>query len=178
MTCPDWHPLRDPAIIRPLPASPYARDSQRLARQELQRLLRGTPAEQDLLGLLTAARGGLSGPDLAELTGVPLWEIEDDPAHGGRADLRPPAQPLGTRRPARRCTCWAMRNSRPPPSDYLGGSRLAGYQDRLHAWARNYRDRGWPPDTPEYLLAGYFQLLAALGDLPRHDRLRRRRGPA
>ena len=51
--------------------------SQRLGRQELQRLLHGTPAEQDLLGLLTAARGGLSGPDLEELTGAPLWEIEE-----------------------------------------------------------------------------------------------------
>ena len=36
---PDWHPLRDPAIIRPLPDSPHARDVQRLSRQELQRLL-------------------------------------------------------------------------------------------------------------------------------------------
>ncbi len=35
------------------------------------------PAQQDLLGLITAARGGLSGPDLAALTGAPPWEIED-----------------------------------------------------------------------------------------------------
>src|SRR6201993_1050744 len=34
---PDWHPLRDPAIIRSLRTSPYARDVQRLGRQELQR---------------------------------------------------------------------------------------------------------------------------------------------
>ena len=74
---PDWHPLRDPAIIRLLQDSPYARDVQRLGRQELQRLLHGTQAGQDLLGLLTAARGGLSGPDLEELTGAPLWDIEE-----------------------------------------------------------------------------------------------------
>jgi len=67
---PDWHPLRDPGIIRPLEDSPYARNVQRLGRQELQRLLHGTTAEQDLLGLLTAANGGLSGPDLEELTGA------------------------------------------------------------------------------------------------------------
>ena len=41
---PDWHPLRDPAIIRPLSASPHARKVERLARQELQRLLRGRVA--------------------------------------------------------------------------------------------------------------------------------------
>lgn len=39
---PDWHPLRDPGIIRLLSDSPYARDVQRLGRQELQRLLLGT----------------------------------------------------------------------------------------------------------------------------------------
>src|SRR5262249_31977910 len=73
---PGWHPLRDPAIIRPLPAFPHARDVQRLARQELQDLLRGAQPGQDVLGLLAAARGGLSGPDLEELTGA-LGEIED-----------------------------------------------------------------------------------------------------
>ena len=40
---PGWHPLRDPGIIRPLLDSPYARDLKRLGRQELQRLLHGTP---------------------------------------------------------------------------------------------------------------------------------------
>jgi hypothetical protein len=73
---PDWHPLRGLGIIRPLEGSPYTRDVRRLGRQELQRLLHGTAAEQDLLGLLTAARGGLSSTDLEELTGIALWEIE------------------------------------------------------------------------------------------------------
>ena len=76
-TSPDWHGLRDPGIVHPLDSSAYAQGIKTLAQQELRRLLRGTPAEQDLLGLLTAARGGLSGPDLVALTGEPLWEIED-----------------------------------------------------------------------------------------------------
>ena len=112
---PDWHPLRDPGIIRLLSDSPHARDVQRLGRQELQRLLHGTQAEQDLLGLLTAARGGLSGPDLEELTGAPLWEIEEI--------LHTVAGRTFTRRASRwapetgpRCTCWATKNSRPPPA--------------------------------------------------------------
>ena len=73
---PDWHPLRDPRIIRPLTASPHARDVQRLGKQELRRLLGDPAAGRDLLGLLTAARGGLSARDLEELTDIPLWEIE------------------------------------------------------------------------------------------------------
>ena len=50
---------------------------------------------------------------------------------------------------------------------YLGDQRLIGYQDRLHAWTEQYRDRGWPVSTPEYLLRGYFQMLTATGDTAR-----------
>jgi hypothetical protein len=50
---------------------------------------------------------------------------------------------------------------------YLGDQRLAGYQDRLHARAEQYGDRGWPAGIPEYLLRGYFQMLTAVGDTTR-----------
>ena len=53
--------------------SPHAAIVRQDAERELKRLLRGTLAEQGLLGLLTAAGGGLSGADLAELTGSPTW---------------------------------------------------------------------------------------------------------
>lgn len=162
---PDWHPLRDPAIIRPLKPSPHAGDIKRLSSQELRRLLRGSPAGQEIVGLLAAARGGLAALDLAELAGVPLWDIEDI--------LRTTAGRTFTNLPSP----WG-RDDR--PSVYLLGheelqvqaeayfqDRLPGIRDRLHAWADRYRDRGWPADTPEYLLAGYFRLLTDLGDLPR-----------
>jgi hypothetical protein len=74
---PGRHRLRDSGIVRLLASSAYAQDIKTLAQQELRRLLHGIPAEQDLLGLLTAAWGGLSGPDLAVLTGEPPGEIED-----------------------------------------------------------------------------------------------------
>ena len=176
---PSWHPLRDPRIIRPLPDSPYARDVQQLSRRELQRLLHGTPVEQDLLGLLTAARGGLSGPDLEELTGTPMGEIEEI------------LHTVAGRTFTRRASPWAPATGR--ESYLLGheelqaaavpyfGQRLVGYHDRLHSWADTYRAKGWPPETPEYLLSGYFRLLVTLGDLfrmiscagdaARHDRM-------
>jgi hypothetical protein len=47
------------------------------------------------------------------------------------------------------------------------GGRLDGYRKQLHRWADGYRDRGWPDDTPEYLLHGYFAMTSAVGDLPR-----------
>ena len=138
-------------------------------------MLGGSPAEQDLLGLLTAAVGGLSGPDLAELTGIPLWEIE--------TILHTAAGRTFARRPSR----WAPATG---PEVYLLGheelqaaavrylaGRLADYRDRLHAWAETYQAQGWPPDTPEYLLSGYYRLLASLRDLPRMTALRQRPGP-
>jgi hypothetical protein len=90
---PDWHPLRDPAIIRALPASPHAASVQRLGRQELQRLLHGSQPGLDVLGLATAARGGLTASDRASLAGASLWEVEGIRADGGRADAAGPSQP-------------------------------------------------------------------------------------
>ena len=94
---PGWHRLRDPGIIRPLAPSGYAQDIKTLAQQELRRLLRGTPAEQDLLGLLTAARGGLSGSDLvAPDRRTPLGD-RGCPARGVRAHLHPAGEHMATR---------------------------------------------------------------------------------
>ena len=143
---PDWHPLRDPGIIRPLHDSPYARDVERLARQELKRLLHGTKVERDLLGLLTAARGGLSGTDLEELTGAALWKIEKI------------LHTVAGRTFSRRASRWAPETG--PEVYLLGheelqdaashdlGRRLARYQDRLHDWADRYRAQGWPAELP------------------------------
>jgi tetratricopeptide (TPR) repeat protein len=162
---PDWHPLRDPAIIRPLPASSHARDVQRLARQELRRLLHGSPAEQDLLGLLVAACGGLSVRDLADLGGVRRWEAEDilHTVAGRTFTSRP-----GFLTPRDRPDVYLLQHEelQAAATDYLG-DRLPRYHERLHSWAARYRARQWPPETPEYLLAGYFRLLDDLGDLPR-----------
>ena len=52
-------------------------------------------------------------------------------------------------------------------TDALGPARLERYRERLHAWAQDYRQRGWPAGTPEYLLRGYFRLLLDAADIPR-----------
>ena len=162
---PDWHPLRNSAIVRPLGVSEYARDIARLSRQELRKLLHGTVTEQDVLGLLTAARGGLTARDLSSLMDVPLWDVEDvlhavagrtftsRPSFSGHADL-PEVYLLG------------HEELQAQSENYFGG-RLTGYRDRLHAWAAAYSIRKWPADSPEYLLSGYYRLLHDLGDLDR-----------
>ncbi|MGC4981600.1 hypothetical protein ACLQ18_13305, partial [Streptomyces sp. DT193] len=182
---PDWHPLYDPGIIRLLGGSLYARDLQRLGQSELKRLLKGSPIEQELLGLLTAARGGLSGPDLRVLTGADLVTVEEI------------LHTVAGRTFTRRLATWSpddgpqvyllgheeLHNA---ARHYLGHDRLAHYRDLLHTWADSYRTPAdgqppWPPHTPEYLLAGYSRMLATTNDTnhlaalaidaARHDRM-------
>ena len=163
---PGWHPLRDPAVIRPLDASGHAGDIRRLSGLELRGLLHGGAAGRDVLGLLAAARGGLSGPDLAELAEVPRWEAEGIlRAAAGRTFTGRPS-PSG-RRDRPEIYLLGHEELQAQAEASLGGRLLDRYRGLLHAWADGYRDRGWPPDTPEYLLSGYYRLLDDLGDLPR-----------
>ncbi|MET9971048.1 hypothetical protein ABZZ80_35395, partial [Streptomyces sp. NPDC006356] len=75
---PDDHPLRTgDVVIRILGMSPHAQVVRRDAERELKRLLHGSPVEQDLLGLVTASGGGLRAADLAELTGLDRWRVDE-----------------------------------------------------------------------------------------------------
>ncbi|MFI1996866.1 hypothetical protein, partial [Actinoplanes sp. NPDC020271] len=168
---PDWHPLRAPGIVRQLSASAHARDLQRLGQAELKRLVKGTEVERNLLGLLTAARGGLSGPDLRELTGAGLAEIEDV-LHtvAGRTFTRRSAEWNSGR--GGEVYLLGHEELQQAATSYLGEPVLAGYRSRLHAWADTYRTTAggrprWPAGTPEYLLRGYPRMLAAVGEVSR-----------
>ena len=163
---PAGHPLSDPAIVRTLGRSTHAQVVREDAERELDRLLEGTPAEQSLLGLVTAAGGGLSGRDLAELTGLSVRRIEKQlRAVAGRTftrrvspwqpDISPEVYILGHEELQKAAT------------EYLGAAQLDGYRQQLHAWADRYCAQGWPPGTPEYLLRGYYRLLHVTGDTPR-----------
>jgi len=163
---PENHPLRSPRVLRLLDPSPHAAVVQFDARREVKRLVTGTEAEQDLLGLLTAAAGGLSGPDLAELTGLPAWRIEEH-LHtvSGRTFARQPSR----WRPGASPEVYLLGHEelRQLAVRYLETTRLEAYRRRLHAWAERYCQQGWPAGTPEYLLRGYYRLLHVTGDLDR-----------
>ena len=156
---PDWHPLRDPAIIRPLAGLPARAGHAAAGRQELQRLLHGSPAEQDVLGLLTAARGGLSARTWPSWPALPLWEVEDILRTAGRADLRQPPQPLGARH-GPEVYLLGHEELQAAAAGYLGRppGRLPRPAARLGRRATG--PAGWPPETPEYLLG---RLLPAAG---------------
>ncbi|XVS67808.1 hypothetical protein ACQPYE_17715 [Actinosynnema sp. CA-299493] len=163
---PEHHPLRSPAVVHRLTASTAAWVARADMERELEHLLHGSATEQDLLGLLAAAGGGLTGDDLAELTGKTRQQVDDQ------------LRTVGGRSFTRRDSRFRPREL---PDVYLlgheelhagvlaafGEDRLAGYRRRLHEWAEHYRAAGWPPGTSEYLLQGYHAMLVAGGEFDR-----------
>jgi tetratricopeptide (TPR) repeat protein len=157
---PAGHPLRDPGIVRTLRPSPHARVIRVEAEREIDRLLQGEGLEHDLLGLVTAAGGGLTADDLADLTRTP--------PHRVRRTLDTRAGRTFTRRA--RAYLLAHEELQRRATDMLGETELGRFRDRLHGWADDWRDRGWPPGTPGYLLHGYFRVLADTQDSARVTR--------
>ncbi|WP_431906710.1 hypothetical protein [Nonomuraea jabiensis] len=163
---PDDHPLRDPGVVRLLPPSAYARIVRSDAQRELKCLLHGSRLEQDLLALVTAAGGGLSAADLAELTDRARGEVEEHlRASAGRTfSGRPvPDQPEH----AAVVYVLAHEELQVASINALGDVRLAACRERIHRWADTYRARRWPEETPDYLLHGYVAMLQAHGDTRR-----------
>ncbi|GAA0652261.1 hypothetical protein GCM10010174_89990 [Kutzneria viridogrisea] len=163
---PAHHPLREQSVVQVLAPSPQAQAVREEMERELKRLLHGTAADQDLLGLVAAAGGGLSAADLAELTGLSRWEVDDRlKTVIGRSFSR-----RGSHyRPEDGPDTYVLGHEELQVTalEMLGQSRLERYRERLHSWADRYRAGEWPADTPEYLLRGYFGLLHATGDVDR-----------
>lgn len=163
---PDHHPLRDPAILRPLPASAAATAVRADMERDLDRMLTGAEIDQNLLGLVVAAGGGLTGADLAELTGCSPRHVERKLSTvAGRSFVsRRSHWPSGD---AQFAYVMGHEELQRAAAAELGERRLAAYRERLHEWADGYRRRGWPDSTSEYLLRGYYRLLAGTHDLER-----------
>lgn len=174
------HPLRT-ITPRQLSVSIHAREMERRAYLELTQLLKGSPLERDVLGLITAAGGGITTSDLQELTQQPPYEIRYlmtgslGRSIGNRFRSSPPI------RPGERVYLFAHETLR-VVAEQQYGNNLALFRDRLHSWADSYRARSWPADTPLYLLGSYPRMLASTRDLARlvscatdqarHDRMR------
>ncbi|MER6443928.1 hypothetical protein [Streptomyces venezuelae] len=163
---PPEHPLHDPGIVRPLRPSSRAAVVRRDMLRELGELLGGNPVERDLLGVLTAAGGGLTARDLGELVCRPAWEVSERIASvAGRS--------FGLRRSVWRPGEWpdvyvlGHEELQTTAAERFGEADLQAYRQRLHRWADGYRAREWPAHSPEYLLRGYFRLVRGAGDLDR-----------
>ncbi|NUT99493.1 MAG: hypothetical protein HOY78_46540 [Saccharothrix sp.] len=160
---PDDHPLRSPGATRPLSPSAEARTIQAALDREVRRLAAGG-VERDLLGLVTAAGGGLTAADLAELTGLSRRQVEH---HLRTVTGRTFTRRANLERPDGSEVYLLGHEELQVTATELLDDRLPTYRVRLHDWAQTHRVRGWPDDTPSYLLGGYFTTLLAEGDLDR-----------
>jgi WD40 repeat protein len=164
----DGHPLKPPGIRQELEPFEGAEELAELARQEIDDLTHGADVDTavEVLGLLTAAAGPLSVPDLATLS--------DDlttPSAAHRRRVRRlvteqaarSLEPVGPAEQAR----WQFAHF--SLLEYAQANQdLADpeYRTRIHQWAEQWRDHGWPtsPDatqgTPRYLLESYPATLA------------------
>ncbi|WNV85074.1 NB-ARC domain-containing protein [Umezawaea sp. Da 62-37] len=175
---PAEHPLRTVEVVQSLPPSAHARAMRADVEQELKQLLNGSEKEHDLLGLLAAARSGLTTTDLAELTGLGDATLSDLLSSNERSLVR--------RRRGETYVYLLGHEVLQSWASELLGARLENYRRRLWTWARGYGERGWPEETPEYLLIGFPSALLAAGhavrlvhyvtDASRHDRMRRQFG--
>ncbi|MFB7607996.1 hypothetical protein [Streptomyces gardneri] len=154
---PDDHPLRDPEAVRILAPSPRARAIRAEAERELKRLLEAGGLPYELLALLTAAGGGLTADDLAELTGAVPYRVRDVLRTG-------PGRTFAVRGEA---YLLAHEELVAGAREMLGERELARWRSALHAWADRSREAGWPDGTPDYLLHGYVPMLRAAGDVER-----------
>ncbi|MET7709813.1 hypothetical protein [Micromonospora sp. NPDC005413] len=161
----DGHPLRDRSTVRALAPSPAATVVRADMLRELTRLLKGASTEQDMLGLLVAAGGGLSAADLSELLDVPGWEVEEHLTTVAGRSFTP--RPKRWHPEAPPVYVLGHEEVQLTAAERIGPARLSAYRRQLHEWADRYRASGWPAETPEYLLRGWFRLLEATRDLPR-----------
>jgi tetratricopeptide (TPR) repeat protein len=159
------HPLRQTRRRRLAPSA-YAQGVEIEAKGELLEQLNGAPPQADILAFITASGGGLTLTELVELTGVPRFKLEVmlGSVFGRSLQTRPALDvPADQAEPV---YLFAHVTLRAIAEEQLGGA-LERYRERIHQWADEFRRRGWPDDTPRYLLRPYGQLLAAARDVER-----------
>ena len=165
----DDHPLRRHAW--PVIASEAASELQRLATVEIEDARRSGGLVYPLLGLLAAAVGGLTDEELTELlhrhvsptvTAVEISDVFAAALSRSVQILPDPGEPTRIVRVFAHEVL--LEHAR---ALYAKGKDLSRYHTWIDRWAEGYAQRGWPPDTPRYLLAPYGRQLADFGALER-----------
>jgi hypothetical protein len=158
---PDPHPLRDLSIVRQLAEVPAARAARDTATRELDRLIEDGPAGIEIVGFLAAARGGLRTKDLAKLLNVTVRDVEKPLRSITGRSLAYDHTLLSSDRAYVLGHKELLAAAREELSD------VAPYEERLCVWADDWHARGWPEDTPPYLLHHCGGLLQRTGDTAR-----------
>jgi hypothetical protein len=171
------HPLRT-CLRRMLRVYAGASGMATSAKEEVRQRLQGGGQDRDIITLITTAGDGLTAAELAELTGRPASEIENQLDSVFGRSLR--CWPLyGT---TEQIYLFAHDTLRATAEKMLDAD-LRHCRDRFHDWAERYRVLGWPDTTPRYLFQPYARMLSTTRDTPhlaalaaekaRHDRMRK-----
>ncbi|MGW6770534.1 hypothetical protein ACWGBX_08975 [Streptomyces sp. NPDC055037] len=162
------HPLHHAEQITDFRPSPEAAVLRGAARRDLTVLLHDSGVwGREIVGFLAVAGGGLTETALMQLVGT--GEHGDMPipfdltmrlhsvASRGLCleDLEPDAFVL------------AHKDLYREALNGLGRPVCSALRQRLHAWADGFREKGWPANTPGYLLHRYLDLLPHAGDIER-----------
>ncbi|MGW1778628.1 trypsin-like peptidase domain-containing protein [Streptomyces sp. NPDC002143] len=175
------HLLRSCRVVD-LPATAASRHTEYEAKYELQRALSDDRVQRDLVGFLAAARGTLAIDDLRGLTGESAFDLRQrlGGSFGRIVRLRGDVGSGGASGPEGYGGYTTDVNLYASTRGYLFahdtlltaareelGQDLDTHVERLHGWAQAYQRRGWPQDTPLYLLQPYGHLLVELRDVSR-----------
>ena len=169
---PGGHPLKSArANLEPFEGAPKLAE---LATKELGELTKGDDADLavDILGLLTAAAGGLSVSDLVALR----RDGGDAPTAADRRHVRRLVEDRAARILERVGSAGKERYqfahgtlleyAQTAPDPTAQDLRDPEYRQRIHRWAERWRDAGWPSPadgdegTPQYLLDNFPATLA------------------
>ncbi|MER6107694.1 hypothetical protein [Streptomyces hirsutus] len=166
---PRSHPLRDPGINHELAPSPAAWVVKEDAERNLESLMAAGGLGEELVGLITAASGGLTAADLAQLTGQTQRRIELVLGGSiGRAfQWRPTQWTISDDGRSEAACSFAHQELLDSAGQLLTPDALDAYREMLHAWADQSGEASWPANTPEWVLTGYPRMLVALKDTNR-----------
>ncbi|MFJ7058344.1 hypothetical protein ACIQVA_11475 [Streptomyces microflavus] len=165
---PPGHPLRDPATSHELLPAPAASVVKEDAERNLDALIAAGGLAEELVGL-TAAAGGLTAPDLADLTGQTQRRIELVLGGSiGRAfQIRPTRYVTDGDGAPLTVYSFAHQELLLGARQLLRPSAMERYRDRLHSWVESAREAGWTAATSEWALIGYPRTLVELQDADR-----------
>jgi hypothetical protein len=177
---PGDHPLRG-CRVKELSPSGQAKNIKDMANAELEEHFNsGDPVRIDILGLITAAGGGLTISELAELLQLPRFAVENHVTGGFGRSLKlraastldpPDTEPMLT----------FGHEALHEQAQVRLADQIPVYRARIDAWVGGYRTSGWPDESPWFAFRPYARLVTTTGgarllaelatDRRRHDRM-------
>jgi len=159
-----------PCRLLPLSESRYASEFERAAVDELE-VARRKDVGRSIIALLAAADGGLTLRDLHEITETEAATLDAELAGFLSRSVQQLTVPDPFHRGEQQKVVRFAHSVLAVKAAGMSADLVDLYRRNLDKWAERYRRRGWPDDTPLFLLASYPRLLAGRGNVRRFTEL-------